>query len=343
MRNNDRYAMRILAISLIAFSGALFSFKYLKTGYYKDRKQEINQSVDKNSTDNLINSESNAYFTQNSNEESNTTTELTSETTADITTEINKEAVATEPKESKSLPDNKEMLDNLFKDDPIDDGTSLKALKDIKYDDSYDMFRFERDYTIADDSYFDKSVFIGDSRTEGLSMYGGQSNMNAFAYKGLTIDHIDDEKVISVNGESLSVVEAIQATNYDNYYIQFGINEIGWAYVDIFTEDISGLIDIILQHNPNATIYVSNVAPVTKSISDEDKVIFNIDNIKKFNTALKDMCHKRGDVIYLDIASSISNDEGYMPEGHSVDGKHYNADLAKRMVRYIKTHRYKKK
>ncbi|MBQ1327308.1 MAG: hypothetical protein IIY49_04650 [Eubacterium sp.] len=328
MRNNDRYAMRILCISLIAFSGALFSFKYFKMGHYKSNKSSVEAAYYEK-----INSESNATFLDAEDATADNTTEPATEITTEAVTENTTELVTENTRE----------LEELFKDDPSDDGTGLKALKDINFDDSYDMFRFERDYTVADDSYFDKTVFIGDSRTEGLSMYGGQTNMNAFAYKGLTIDHIDDQKVINVNGNQLTVVEAINSTNYDNYYIQFGINEIGWAYVDIFTEDISSLIDIIYQHNPNATIYVSNVAPVTKSISDGDKVIFNIDNIKKFNNALKDMCHKRGDVIYLDIASSVSNDEGYMPEGHSTDGKHYNADLAKRMVRYIKTHRYKKK
>ena len=339
MRNNDRYAMRILGLSLIAFSGALFSFKYLKIGHYKNNKPVVEAY--------FVCSDTNAKELDASNGDaeaiSENTTEVTTEVTVEKTTEITTEAVKTEEKAASAREGTDKRLEELFKDDPLDDGTSLKPLKDIKYDDSYDMFRFERDYTLADDSYFDKTVFIGDSRTEGLSMYGGQSNMNAFAYKGLTIDHIDDEKVINVDGNSLTVVEAINATNYDNYYIQFGINEIGWAYVDIFTEDISELIDVIYKHNPDATVYVSNVAPVTKSISDGDKVIFNIDNIKKFNKALRDMCHDRGDVIYLDIAASISNDEGYMPEGHSADGKHYNADLAERMVRYIKTHRYKKK
>ena len=339
MRNNDRYAMRILGLSLIAFSGALFSFKYLKIGHYKNNKPVVEAY--------FVCSDTNAKELDASNGDaeaiSENTTEVTTEVTVEKTTGITSEAVKTEEKAASAHEETDKRLEELFKDDPLDDGTSLKPLKDIKYDDSYDMYRFERDYTLADDSYFDKTVFIGDSRTEGLSMYGGQSNMNAFAYKGLTIDHIDDEKVINVDGNSLTVVEAINATNYDNYYIQFGINEIGWAYVDIFTEDISELIDVIYKHNPDATVYVSNVAPVTKSISDGDKVIFNIDNIKKFNKALRDMCHDRGDVIYLDIAASISNDEGYMPEGHSTDGKHYNADLAERMVRYIKTHRYKKK
>ena len=328
MRNNDRYAMRILAISLIAFSGALFSFKYLKTGYYKDRKQEINQSVDKNSTDNLINSESNAYFTQNSNVESNITTELTSETTSDITTEIYKEAVATEPKESKSLPDKKEMLDNLFKDDPIDDGTGLKALKDIKYDDSYDMFRFERDYTIADDSYFDKSVFIGDSRTVGLCEYGSLKGKTSFlAKESVNVYNVLDKELryTTPDGESEDAYmeEVLEEGSFRKIYLCLGVNELGIGTTYMYYEKYRELLEMIHEYQPEAIIYIEGIMHVSEYYSRRDSARNNTVIVQR-NEAIATLANG-WNIFYIDMNPYVCTDNGNLDGSLSGDGIHLKA------------------
>lgn len=350
--------MKVLFSTFIVFSVAFFIFYTLKLGHSKSKNPKKNEySVVDNSErseqeihsldeihDKAISNyymdadEFSAYFGTDKPikfDPDEKETEKSSE-------EGNEEA-STESKTEKKTKNTDELLKELYIDDPVDDGTSLPSLATIKFKDSYDMYRYERDYTKADDNYFDRSVFIGDSRTEGLSLFGDQANMNVFAYKGLTVADLETEKVVNIDGTMMTVYEAVVSTDYDNYYIQFGINEIGWAYVDVFTDDVSRLVDLIYAHKPNAMVYVSSVASVTKSVSDADKQVFNINNIKKFNDALFNMCHDRGDVIYLDEGASVATVDGYLPEGHTTDGKHYDADLAKRMLRYIRTHKYKRK
>ncbi len=369
MSSDNKYAMKVLFSTFIVFSVAFFIFYTLKLGHSKsknpkkneysviDNREQYEQEIqdlacveeevrnqillnygmsgdelsDRFGTDKPIEYDPDENTGEEGNKESVTEkTASSNETLAENKTE----------KETKTK---EELLNELYKDDPVDDGTSLPSLATIKFKDSYDMYRYERDYTKADDNYFDRSVFIGDSRTEGLSLFGDQANMNVFAYKGLTVADLETEKVVNIDGTMMTVYEAVVSTDYDNYYIQFGINEIGWAYVDVFTDDVSRLVDLIYAHKPNAMVYISSVAPVTKSVSDADKQVFNINNIKKFNDALFNMCHDRGDVIYLDEGASVATVDGYLPEGHTTDGKHYDADLAKRMLRYIRTHKYKRK
>jgi lysophospholipase L1-like esterase len=214
--------------------------------------------------------------------------------------------------------------------------TSLPDVEDITGNDWFDESKFQYISPVAD-SYFDDTVFIGDSRTEGLALYGGQKNMNSFSYKGLSVDKVSTEKCISLNGAKYTVEEAINMTNYSNYYIQFGVNELGWIYVDKFTQGVSDLVDLIQAHNPDAIIYVSGIAPVSEEISSTDAV-FNRDNVLKFNDALYEMCQQRGDVIYLDLGASVSDSQGYLPTEGTTDGKHCNAAYCKRMVKYIRTH-----
>ena len=56
----------------------------------------------------------------------------------------------------------------------------------------------------------------------------------------------------------------------------------GWVYDDIFIEDYKTFIDSVREIQPDATIYVENILPVSKKLSDEDE-IYNNKNVKKFN------------------------------------------------------------
>lgn len=218
--------------------------------------------------------------------------------------------------------------------------TSLPDVSLVEGNDWFDKEKFEPVGPVAD-SYFDKTVFIGDSRTEGLALYGGQKNMNTFSYKGLSVDKVTTEKCIPLDGENYTVEEAIERTDYQNYYIQFGINELGWIYVSKFADDVSSLIDVIFRHNPDAVVYVSSIVPVTKELSDQDDV-FNLTNVQKFNDSLYEMCQERGDVIYLDVGASVSDEAGYLPKEATTDGRHCNVDYCKRMIKYIRTHAVQK-
>lgn len=195
-----------------------------------------------------------------------------------------------------------------------------------------------------DYDYFDKTVFIGDSRTEGLLLYSGVANLNGFCYKGLSLDKLKTDRSITVKDRSgrFTCYEAIEITKYGSYYIMFGINELGWSDFDIFIEYFNQLIDKIISVNPRAVIYVESILPVTKSKSQSNSV-FTKENVDTLNQRLLDMCSSRGDVIYLDIASSVSDEEGYLKDEWTVDGVHCTADACKKIIEYIRYHVYKKK
>lgn len=222
--------------------------------------------------------------------------------------------------------------------------TGLKAVEDIQGDNWAD----ESSYTKSKEeavplSYFSRSVFIGDSRTEALLLYSGLPNINGFCYKGLSVDKLETDQVITVPGEEgeYTCYEAIDMTNYDNYYLMFGMNELGWIYIEPFIDNFDKLIDYIKQHNPEATIYVESILPVSEEESGTSD-IYTQGRIDEFNQALKEMCMERGDVIFLDLAAAVSGEDGYLPADASVDGIHCNADYCKRLIQYIRCNTYTK-
>lgn len=215
----------------------------------------------------------------------------------------------------------------------ISDAFTIK--QDIEGDDYFDPSQFAYVARVGD-SYFDTTVFIGDGRVVDLSLYGGRAYFKSFATESLSLDKISTDTIIPMNGTNLTVVDAINNSSYNNYYIAFGLNEIALYDSTTFANEISALIDTILAHNSKAIVYVVNVSPTTADIS--NTTIYNLDNINAFNHALKSMCQTRNDVVYLDLASSVKGDDGYLSPDDSPDGMRMNASSAAKMVEYIRQH-----
>ena len=171
-----------------------------------------------------------------------------------------------------------------------------------------------------------------------MSLYTGMSNLDACCSKGLNIEKVMTDSIVSTDKGMITTLEALKLKQYDNIYISFGLNELGWVYDDIFIEDYKTFIDSVREIQPDATIYVENILPVSKKLSDEDE-IYNNKNVKKFNKLLKRMCKDYGDIIYLDVASSVTVD-GVLPADASTDGRHCNQEYCKKWLEYIRQNVY---
>lgn len=199
----------------------------------------------------------------------------------------------------------------------------------------------QNDNSPIDMSFFNNTVFIGDSRTEGLLLYSGIPNLNGFCYKGLSLDKLDSDASIIIpdSNELFTCYDAISNTDFDNYYCMFGVNELGWVSQDAFIDKFNELIDHIYRVNPDAIVYVESILPVTSNSSAEDE-IYTQDRINEYNRLLFDMCRNRGDVIYLDVASSVMDENGFLPDEASTDGIHLSSDYCKRVIQYIRCNTY---
>ncbi len=187
--------------------------------------------------------------------------------------------------------------------------------------------------------YFDDALFIGDSRTEGFFMYTGITGIDAYYSKGLNIQDIYKDKVANVDGKKMTVLEALEKKQHGKIYIMFGVNELGWAFDYLFQEQYAKLVDDIIALQPNAIIYVQNILPISAERSKTDK-IYNNENVRHFNEMIKEFCAARPQVIYLDVASSVMDDTGALPEGASVDGVHCNKDYCMIWYNYLKANTF---
>lgn len=214
------------------------------------------------------------------------------------------------------------------KNDSNNEGSTIEA--------SYDYSKPVLESDMAENSYFDDAVFIGDSRTEGLILYTGLSNAISYTNKGLMVDTVFTRPVINKNGEKLSVMDALRQTDFSKVYIMLGINETGWPYNSIFIEKYGKIIDEIKSINPKAIIYVQEILPVTNSVSQTHSYIKN-KKINEFNTLIHQMAEEK-QIYYIDTGNAVSDANGCLPEDAAVDGIHLKQPYCEKWLDYLKTH-----
>ena len=189
----------------------------------------------------------------------------------------------------------------------------------------------------VDDSYFSDAIFIGNSRTEGFALYSGLSKIRAYTARGANVSSVFTDPVINQDGKKVSIMDAVGASSaFSKAYIMLGINELGWVSGDLFIEKYEKIIDMLRDINPEVTIYIQSILPVTREKSDADK-IYNNAKIGAFNTLIQKMCIEK-EVFYVNVAEGVSNESGELPKDASFDGVHLNRTSCEKWLVYLKTH-----
>lgn len=191
----------------------------------------------------------------------------------------------------------------------------------------------------VDDSYFSDAVFVGDSRTEGLRMYSGISpSPKFFTGVGLTVTKVFSDQIVQLNGQWLTVADALRQADYNKVYIMLGMNELGWVYESVYAQDYGRIIDVIRETHPDATIYVQSIIPVSKwkDTTDPDRIYTNA-NVVRLQKVLCEMCEEKN-VHYVNVAEVMQDENGYLFSEATEDGMHLTQEYCKIWAEYLRTH-----
>ena len=181
---------------------------------------------------------------------------------------------------------------------------------------------------------FSAAVFLGDSRTEGLSLYGGLEEATFFTQKGMTVDSIFTKPAIATSAGKLTVMQALEQQPFEQVFIMLGVNELGYVYSDIFISRYEKIIDGIREINPQAKIYIQAILPVTKAKSQKGAV-FNNRRVQEYNALLLEMSERKR-VTYLETDRAVADAEGCLPAEASSDGVHLTAEYYKKWGDYLR-------
>ncbi|SFP97664.1 Lysophospholipase L1 [Butyrivibrio proteoclasticus] len=218
-----------------------------------------------------------------------------------------------------------------------DDPASLEEISgnDVSGDDISGNSGEVYEFTQVDDDYFTDALFIGDSRTVGLSEYCEELASRATFYSkiSLTIYNAMNTEFIKTENGKITVEQALSENQFSKIYIMLGLNEIGTGTPETFCAAYKGVIDRIRELQPDAIIYIQGIMHVTEKKSSSDDY-FNNENINIRNSALSELADNKT-IFYLDMNEAVDDENGNLLSELSFDDVHLKASSYERWHQYL--------
>ena len=191
------------------------------------------------------------------------------------------------------------------------------------------------EFTEVDDDYFTDALFIGDSRTVGLSEYCEPLDERATFYSkvSLTIYTVMDKEFVKTDEGKISVDTALRQNQFNKIYIMLGLNEIGTGDTEYFFNAYKEVIDRIMELQPDAIIYIQGIMHVTAEKANGDKN-FNNEKINTRNEAISQLADQKK-IFYIDMNEAVDDEDGNLDKSLSFDGVHLKASSYERWYEFL--------
>ncbi len=175
--------------------------------------------------------------------------------------------------------------------------------------------------TGVEDSWFDKVLFIGDSRFVGLQSYARSGNAEYFCDVGMTVFNYSG-KVLSDNGyTNLTLQQLLTNRKYDKIIFNFGLNEAGYA-TWYFIQEYQKLLTLVQSLQPDAILILNGIMSVNENKAAQD-VCFTPVNLIAVSQEIRALCDGKK-IFYIDCNEYFADINGYLYDVLTSDGYHPN-------------------
>ena len=114
---------------------------------------------------------------------------------------------------------------------------------------------------LSDD--FSGVLFIGDSRTVGLSEYGNLGQAEVFASSGMSVFNLFDSQVKMKDQQKKTLEQVFSEWQFDTIFFMLGINEMGYEYSAI-VKGYQKAVDRVRELQPEAVLVLEANLHVTE-------------------------------------------------------------------------------
>ena len=174
--------------------------------------------------------------------------------------------------------------------------------------------------------YFDDALFIGDSRTVGISEYGDLNNATIFANTGMSVYNVFEKNVSVPQVGKLKLEQLLTYKKFGKIYIMLGINELGYNQEKTLKK-YKDLLKFVQEKQSNAIIYIEANLHVAAERSNKDKTINNI-NINKINNEISKLADNEK-IFFIDVNEKFDDENGNLSSNYTQDNVHIYAKYYK--------------
>ncbi len=195
------------------------------------------------------------------------------------------------------------------------------------------------EFQTVENDYFNDALFIGNSRTVGLSMFGSMPEETTFyATVGMNIYDLltSTAQIPPEEGPETAFTTLLTEQQFGKIYIMLGINDLGTGTSESFTEYYNGVVNQIHQMQPNAIIYVQSIIAITAERDAQGDAISNA-NINEKNAMLKELANNDY-IYYLDVNEVLTDENGFLNADYTSDGVHLGGGSLSLWEDYLRSH-----
>ena len=187
----------------------------------------------------------------------------------------------------------------------------------------------------VEDTYFENTAFLGDSRTQGFQLYSGLKTGTYYTAVGATVESVFTKKVDTEAGK-MPLLDAMAKQEFDKIYVMLGVNELGWNGTEIYHNQYAKLIDRLREDHPDSLVVLQTLIPVSAK-QEAKKSYVNNTRIAAYNEVIRQLAEEK-QCPYVDVASAMTDEKGCLRSEWTSDGVHLNTKGCKAWLEYLRTH-----
>ena len=171
----------------------------------------------------------------------------------------------------------------------------------------------------VEEAWFDDALFIGDSRTVGMSQYGRLGKADYFADTGMTVFNVLTREAADTGFARQRLESLLSAKEYGKIYLMLGINEIGYPFETLIRQ-YQAVLDSIRAMQPGADVLLCANLHVTRAAAAATPRL-EPDHIEQLDEAVAALADGTS-VFFLDANPVFCDADGYLREELTGDGVH---------------------
>ncbi len=182
-----------------------------------------------------------------------------------------------------------------------------------------------------DRDFFSDTLFIGDSISTGLSLYGFLDADNVFAVQGLA-----PSTLFSTEIDGKTCEDAIASLKPKKIVVMLGTNGFGYGDTKDIADSMNNTLGL-LKDMFNGKLAVISAPPITAEAEASDENMITLDIVKEYNSLVKQYAEDNG-ITYIDLYSVLIDESGYFdPDYAEYDGIHFMGETYKVMLSVVQS------
>ena len=186
----------------------------------------------------------------------------------------------------------------------------------------------------VDEHYFDHTLFIGDSKTDGMRMWARLGEAQYFCGTNYSVFNVFDKTTSDKAFENATLDEVLGRFTYDQIYIILGYNESGYPYNNLMKK-YKYVLARVHEAQPQARIILHGVMHASKKVAQRESY-YSVKNLEKINDGLRELAAQYpGILYYVDCNAPFCDSEGNLLESVSNDGEHLTSEYVRQWAQEI--------